>query len=76
MTKAYLCLPPPFTSVHVMIHAILLVLIGVLMLRLQNKGVHKIGVLPEGVDTLEDVARMEVEAFTVDVNFISRKLRP
>jgi hypothetical protein len=66
----YLRTPPPLPSVHVMIHALLLLLINIMLLRSEHQHQSKIGVTKQRAYTCDNISIVNLTHFVVNQNLM------
>lgn len=72
----YLSVPPPFPSVHVVIHAYSVVLISIVLLRCIDKVGSKSRVAIQGLHVLKCVTVVDIEDLTSHEYFFAVKVGP
>jgi hypothetical protein len=75
MIVAYLCVPPPLSSVHVMKQLYGLIFISIVMLWYKYKKISEVRVAIQHFDAFNDVSVEDIKCFTCDNNLFVLELR-
>ena len=72
--KPHLRSPPPFPSVHVMVHLDGLIDDRIVSFRLENEVRRKIRITEQSSDAFDDIARVELKSFSCNNDLIAVEL--